>query len=886
MQVRAAMKGEAWEAVDDLMRNFDIGGCATEATEELAMVQDELNDRAILSVLSQALAGDPNDIDGLTGSIGHAKAKGVKSQRAQVLLHLAEAMQSLRTALLNKDWDRVKAALMIIEEQQEDGEDFADFLRDELTAAQQQLDDHNAIEMLSAALEVGMAAGSVGALNTLCVEVQALKEALSYVQTHGCKSADAVQMTRVAQLILQLREQMVLDDWDQVDALLEQSLAQQLLGNAKSSNGWVKTADEQSGKTYYFDTRSRRSSWTKPDMGCIRKSVYQTNTLPLGGKELTLARRELSDRTMCTRLTEAISSGMAVGEPGALAIEDVEIDSLRESVHMAEDKDAEDSGSARLQRLYRTGALVMELREAMIQEDRNEVQLLLARFEGAKPKTYDSCGLDEIRMIQDDQAVRVVWDNLGAAFRTGMAEGAIGQLDLSTLETGPLETSIASATKLRVKTFKTERLVKWARIVYKVRLALSENDWEKVATLIRKADADPEGVAEEATMELTVVRDEVNNSKMIQLLTQALQSGQANGVTGHMDTTAIVVVQLREAVGFATEKGGKSDEARQLLHTGRIILKLRQALKARDWAAAKQAVREAQESKSVDEEDSNQFNQGFLAGIAQDEIFQANEEIDNHLTIAKLINALHTGQLKGSVGHMDCSTVTTELLESAIEEAETVGCRTSQAQQLLHTARIIESLRSKILANQWDELEAEVQLAMNGQVADAAMEEVELILAEAQDRKIMRQLTLALAHSGGDEHEHTGLHQDVLGMLEANNITGNSHDRKMSPDAERQKGELTHVNEMRSFQESGDWESLHSMTSCTDFSSLPEEVRKEVEVARYQANDRLTIHHLQHALSTNRVMPDENGIVDTENVNTYMLMEVSQHLSWAIISYL
>jgi hypothetical protein len=195
-------------------------------------------------------------------------------------------------------------------------------------------------------------------------------------------------------------------------------------------------------------------------------------------------------------------------------------------------------------------------------------------------------------------------------------------------------------------------------------------------------------------MELSVVRDEVNNSRMVQLLTQALQSGQAAGMTGHMDTTTIVVVQLREAVGFATEKGAKTDEARLLLHIGKIVLKLRQALKAQDWATAKQAVRQADESDTVGP-NSNQLMQH--RHIAQDEIIQANEEIDNHLVIERLEHALHTGQLKGSVGHMDCSTVSTDLLETAIEEAETIGCRTSQAQQLLHTARVIESLRSKIV---------------------------------------------------------------------------------------------------------------------------------------------------------------------------------------------
>jgi hypothetical protein len=116
--------------------------------------------------------------------------------------------------------------------------------------------------------------------------------------------------------------------------------------------------------------------------------------------------------------------------------------------------------------------------------------------------------------------------------------------------------------------------------------------WKKVYAAVLEADAVGSNLYSGCVDEVTRVRLDCQNQRIIELLTNELLQGAAVGEVGALDTTVIITSSLEEAVreckqidhadsmkvegdeNDTTSNFGLSDEAKILLKTAEIVLQV------------------------------------------------------------------------------------------------------------------------------------------------------------------------------------------------------------------------------------------------------------------------------------------------------------------------
>ncbi|KAA0165511.1 hypothetical protein FNF31_01856 [Cafeteria roenbergensis] len=589
----------------------------------------------------------------------------------------------------------------------------------EMRVCRAELNNRNAIVALTRAVSQGAATGQTGHLDVSCVDVEVIDAALDRAAALGLETAEASQMAETARVVRSVRAALKSKDWSALESALV------------AAQGRV-IAD-------------------------------------IVADEIRVAQDELDNRAVLLELQDALGRGRAQGETGRLYTGSIELRPLEEAIDLATRLGCR---TPEARHMLFSAKVCLRLRHALLSGDFKEAQLTLEAIRG---KPLATVALSEVRTVQDEVDNWAVVSSLASALASGRAGGAVGSLDLSVVDTEQLRAALARADELGVKTREAQSLVVGGRFVLDMRLALQEGDWAKLDRVVRAA-AEATPLAEQAAAELAAASDELDNRRVIEALSGALQDsdGAASGAPGAMELGTVDTSRLDRAIATAVDLGCKTSRASDLLAACKLIRRLRSTLLARNWDWVASVLEDARSSRGL-------FDEGSLR-----ELQLAQDELDNRLVLARLASALRTGGAAVSSsparagGHrrpgassppsrspgsasagsssppkggdasasqgslLDLDGVDTAPLDDAIDFAESLGCRTIEASQMLATARLVRRLRQALLAGALDSCRDLLDGVRGRVLAAVAAEEVQAIKHEVDDWTVVSELTAAL----------------------------------------------------------------------------------------------------------------------------------------------
>jgi len=570
----------------------------------------------------------------------------------------------------------------------------------ELRVCRSEVNNRNTIVALARAVTTGAATGTTGHLDVSGIELDSIDAALELSKQLGLDTAEARQMADTARVIRGVRRALKAQDWAALEAALVAA------------------------------------------QGRVLADVV--------ADEVRLAQDELDNRAVLLELQDALGRGRAQGETGRLYTGSIELRPLEEAIELANRLGCR---TPEARHMLFSARVCLRLRHALLSGDFKEAQLTLDAVRG---KPLATVALSEVRTVQDEVDNWAVVSALDAALCSGGAGGPVGGMDLSLVETQPLRDALSLSDSLGVKTREAQSLVVGGRLALDLRLALQEGDWRKVDRVVR-AGASASPLAEAAAAELSRASDELDDRRVITALGGALEDpeGSGAGAPGAMDLSAVDTSRLDRAVATAVNLGVRTAEAERLLAACKLIRRLRSTLLARNWDWVGSVLEEARSQRNV-------FPEASLR-----ELQLAQDELDNRLVLAKLAAALRSGSaavsagpgapsgLRGGPGTgpsdrpepslLDLDAVDPAPLDDAIDYAESLGCRTIEASQMLATARLVRRLRQALLAGDLERCRGLLEGVRGRVLAAVAAEEVQAIKHEVDDWTVVSELTAAIA---------------------------------------------------------------------------------------------------------------------------------------------
>ena len=333
----------------------------------------------------------------------------------------------------------------------------------------------------------------------------------------------------------------------------------------------------------------------------------------------------------------------------------------------------------------------------------------------------------------------------------------------------------------------------------------------------------------------------------------------ALGQIGALDVASITVDALSTAIRFASvELECKSDEARQLLHTAKTVLEVRQALRGQSDESTLAIRRDA-----VLED----IRTGRIAqGPAHAELKKACDERDNVVMLAALNSAITQGSCAGVPGALILGGVDVLSLQQALATVDRLGgARTDAARHLRRCADTLLELRQAVLASQWNEVPSLVQGnrdatgaagddgidVENGNAGDAYRRcGVEVGLVEDEWRNME---SIARCRESLGKGKMGG----VVGAIDASTVVTSELGGVIeqvttwtckTPLAARLLETCEHVRDMRERVLQSDWAGLKRALVAAREASITDEARLEIRFLQNEVNDRTLCEELTRAM--------------------------------------
>ena len=855
-----AMGASLWDRVAEVVTASKSEGSPVlvrAADKERSMAQLELQNRVTVADLSDALlagraVGQAGALDissvktaSLNEAIERAQSAGCHTEQANGLLRAAKQVFRVRVALLDDMWVAVAEATPSSPR----ALDALDpVCHAELSVVRDEVNDRNIKQRIRTSFACGMATGSVGSLDMQKMDVRQLDAAIAEAQLLGSQTEEAEQLVWGAQILRLLRA-----------ALL---------------HGEVKTAQE---------------------------ALHQLQTSTIADEvraEIELVEAELANRSAVTSLEEGLASGCALGATGEMDISTIEHHELAGAI---DDAEVQPLTYPPTLRLLHTAGIVLELRQGLRTGDWVAVAAAIARAmapsddaEGSdgnspdaapdlamgdhgRPLFISDIAVPEVRRAQLEVADRRVTIALTAALSHGAAQGEVGRLDVSNLDTNKLEEALAMTSAQDSLTAGAIQLSEAAKIILRVRQGLRRGDWEALESAIGDgnaalanlagSDADDDvgqdgGVVNHVTLELRDAQHQVENRNIVHQFISALSTGLATGDTGKMETASIVLGDLTKAIKRAEEVTCRSMEAKQLLSTAQIMRQLRQALRADDWDKVHLVL---EESEDVG-----------VAPVAEHEQQAALDEAENRTICRELREALSSGGPTGETGQLDISTVDVGPLRAAVALAEEIGCKTAGARELLSTAKVVLRVR-KALKDTSGEASAgagvprrrpsgggswnvsavrDVLSSAEGiRIAAVARPEMSAVQAEVDSRIVTSELMGALS-IGAARGRVGALDRSSIDVEELNNAITLALDLGCRTASNTTLLETVQmVRRLRialatgGLGGDGDWDEMEILLASGPAANVHPSAQDEVELYRHEMHNRAAIRILSHVLT-------------------------------------
>lgn len=407
--------------------------------------------------------------------------------------------------------------------------------------------------------------------------------------------------------------------------------------------------------------------------------------------------------------------------------------------------------------------------------------------------TLAEAGVPEVVRVEQESRYRAVVAQMISSLCSGGASGKVGSLDTAGVSVVALAGAIDASRALGARTDKSRHLTSLCRLMWQTRTAVKEGDWPAVESLVgaagevlgRAAPLPPSCAVPPPTLtEMDLYRSEAHNRRLVTVLSRAVTEGGPVGEVGRLNLTAMSVAPLEEGLRLSLALGPSTPEARRLTSSALHLRSLRLALLGGNWdrlgelldyahnadaahraggsAPAELAATNTRDGRGAPAAWPGVIDpaSGFdvaLDGIAPSGLSECavlQLELNNRNIIVQLTAALARGCAGGSTGHLDVAPIETGPLEWAIDYAQRIGPSTPEARQLLATATIVRKIRLALLGGDWAKLESALLEAHGKVLADIGAVEIRSAQDELDNRAILAELASAL--SRGKPQGRTG----------------------------------------------------------------------------------------------------------------------------------
>jgi hypothetical protein len=190
--------------------------------------------------------------------------------------------------------------------------------------------------------------------------------------------------------------------------------------------------------------------------------------------------------------------------------------------------------------------------------------------------------LRELQLAQDELDNRAACAQLIAALASGAVMGPVGHVDLAAISVAGLDSAVAYARSLGVKSPEATALVDTALAVRGLRAAAQAEDWPGAGRLLAAlAGVTLTGAAVED--ELRLIKANVDNHAALTALHAAAASGGPSGVLGEWTPAGIDVSALDAAIDLTMALGCHTPDAKAALVSAVISRRLRAGLVGEEW---------------------------------------------------------------------------------------------------------------------------------------------------------------------------------------------------------------------------------------------------------------------------------------------------------------
>lgn len=754
----------------------------------------------------------PCDVSQLALAIDAARALGSRTKQSRHLTALCRLMWQMRTAVVDDDWASVEsllvagAAVLGLAEGQSPDEKAAvpAAVNTETELYRAEAYNRRIIETLRAALTTRQATGEIGRLNLSDVDSKPLEVAIKLALQLGPKTPEAKCLLSTAVHLRALRLALLGGNWDRLGELLD----------------------------YYFHAEHKTKPYTRYGGAAPAQPSQQQQgaygsvlstapvTVPTGGA------------------SSALSSPTAESSPSAVSVS------------------AAPSASARPYATTNTkeGIGAMAVWPGVVEAgDGYDIAVDGVGTESAQ----------EANIMQLELNNRNIIVELTKACSNGSAQGGVGHLDVSTIKTGDLDWAIDYASRIGCMTVEAEQMLLTAQVLRRIRLALGHGNWSALEEAL--ASARGRVLADVGAVEIQSAQDELDNRVILSELASALAKGRPQGRVGRVYTGSIDLRPVNDAIALSQRLGPKTQEAKQMLFTAKVVARLRMCLVNEDMPEAGLTL-EAIRGK-------------LLASVAMPEIRSIQDEVDNWTVIKELTTAITTGCASGTIGRIDLADIDTSSLEASLNHADELGVKTTEASNLYTAAAQAYKLRTALVKDNWsgddgEGVESVLKECDDLPMSDLVHPELDLLRGELNNRRIVLSLASALSK---------GCAKGPVGEMDTSDVDVSDLDLAIAQaselgtrtqEADRLLSAAKMVRRLRSVLLAGNWQWVGSvLLEARQLKHIfPPVSLKELQAAQDELDNKAIIAQINAALRQG-VPVGSIGHIDPTSVDVSVLDE-------------
>lgn len=446
--------------------------------------------------------------------------------------------------------------------------------------------------------------------------------------------------------------------------------------------------------------------------------------------------------------------------------------------------------------LASTAECIKELRDCVANRKWNLASDALNRCTAAVDNETNSLVINELavarEVIQDELFVA----KCEAALSSNQPvpnEADMGILDVSTTSIEKLEECISSFQTTGKPTKKAKTLYAAVVFMRDLRRTVISGDWSGARTCLNSRTAEGGGYAIDiVAKEIDVVTIAVDNQDAVKAIKQSLLQEAVSGSPGSIDTKAVSLDTLTDAVRTASaipsHKRGKM--LRSLMEVCEPVLKGRKTVSLADWnvvrmlfdlwddkikllEAAVQEVANSIPSRPLVRQKSSEF--AFDDDAASNSLQFIKDDfiklcdglrvelslVQNHVSLIQLEAdvakaLLEDGVSSEMVGKIDLSKIRTDGLESVLERKTALETGANlrfpqMVEKLCKAAQLMLEIRRAILNADWDSVPSLLEEGLTGTyhpLPDACRREVQVIRLECENRWIISNISSSLSIGG------------------------------------------------------------------------------------------------------------------------------------------